>query len=176
MSSHATAVLAADLVLFDKYNQVLLVRRRNDPHAGKLALPGGRLNFGETFIEAAIREGREETGLDLANVKLVEVGTYGAPGRDPRGRLVSVAFAAIITGPVNAVAGDDASAVHWVDADDALNEGLAIDHATILADAMGLLYDGGLDATNRVVHFENHISGDVGQHIQAHTINNLELS
>jgi 8-oxo-dGTP diphosphatase len=174
MPNHATATLAADLVLFNGYNEVLLARRANDPFAGRWALPGGRVDEGETFLAAAVREAAEETGLDLTNVKLVEVGTYGTPGRDPRGRVVSVAYAAKGSFPA-AVAGSDAAELAWVDPDDALEQGLAFDHATILADALGLLYDHALDTPTSTFHFENHFNGNVGRHIQAHTINNLEL-
>lgn len=173
--THATAVLAADLVLFDENDSVLLVRRAGGPCFGMWALPGGRVDVGETFLAAAVREAREETGLDLTSINLVEVGIYGDPGRDPRGRVVSVVYTARLTAAVPR-AGSDAAELRWIHHDDALNDGLAFDHAAILADALSLLYDGGLDATTRVVHFENHIRGGVGQHIQAHTINNLELS
>lgn len=141
MTLPESAVLAADIILIDKDGKVLVIRRGDDPFKGLWALPGGCLNAGEPFLDAAIREAMEETSIDLSQVRLVEVGTYGAPGRDPRGRVVSIAFAARLTEPVTAVAGDDAAEARWVNPGDALRDGLAFDHDRILRDALRRLDD-----------------------------------
>lgn len=137
-------LIAVDLVLFNEYSQVLVILRRDDPFKGRWALPGGLVGT-ETLLAAAIREALEETGLDLTDVRLVQLGAYGDPGRDPRGRVVSVAYTAKLTGPVKAVASDDAAELRWIDPDTALHDGLAFDHNVILTDALDRLYDGALD-------------------------------
>lgn len=141
--------------------ELLLIERGGEPYKGHLALPGGFVNAanvsldavdrmrratgsnidaGETFLEAAIRELREETGLDAQKdvIVLDAVGVYDAPGRDPRGRVISQAFSALVlaeeTGHV--AAGDDAAAVRWVDITEIDTVDLAFDHNVIVADAI----------------------------------------
>jgi 8-oxo-dGTP diphosphatase len=86
------AVLVADVVP----PQLLLIQRKQDPHAGSWALPGGFVDEGETLDAAAGRELQEETSVDPAKVKLTQIGTFGDPGRDPRGWNVCVAYAALV--------------------------------------------------------------------------------
>src|SRR5690349_1621851 len=85
-----TPLLAADCVVFDERGRLLLIRRRNPPFQGQFALPGGFVGVGETVEAAAVRELKEETGLDGTAVKLV--GVYSDPKLDPRGHTVSIAF------------------------------------------------------------------------------------
>ncbi|MGW4400682.1 NUDIX domain-containing protein [Amycolatopsis nivea] len=135
---------AADAVLFARQDgvwHVLLIERGWDPHQGKLALPGGHVEPGETSEQAARREAEEETGLGLAGIPMRLVGVYDKPGRDARGRYVSVAYTATLSGaalPVP-VAGDDAARAMWLPlaaaAVEAKRGGFAFDHAAILADA-----------------------------------------
>ncbi|MFI2214952.1 NUDIX domain-containing protein [Streptomyces sp. NPDC020141] len=73
-------------------DDVLLIERGWPPHQGKLALPGGHIDEGETSRDAAARELLEETGVAVSVDELVLVGVYDAPARDPRGRYVSVAY------------------------------------------------------------------------------------
>ena len=90
--------LAVDLaILTVRENQlhVLVVERANEPYQGCAALPGGFLRDGEDLRQAAERELAEETSLDGAALHLEQLATYGAPDRDPRGRVVSVAYLAI---------------------------------------------------------------------------------
>jgi 8-oxo-dGTP diphosphatase len=118
---------------------VLLITRRDDPFQGRLALPGGYIDPGETPVDAAIREAEEETGLTLAEDQMHYIGVYDEPGRDPRGPVSSTAYATVITGDVTVRAGDDAATADWVDIETALQSPMAFDHGRILADAYTLI-------------------------------------
>jgi 8-oxo-dGTP diphosphatase len=115
---------------------VLVIHRRWPPHQGRAALPGGYVEPAERSEDAVRRELREETGIDVPRWRRLDV--YDDPHRDPRGRVVSVAYLAQLPGIVAPTAGDDASAARWarVDALLADPDTLAFDHAQILADAM----------------------------------------
>ncbi len=117
--------------------QVLLIRRGHDPHAGSWALPGGRVEGGETFMQAAKRELLEETGLFVAST-LGLVGLYDTPGRDPRGHYVSAAFLAHLSTTATPKPGDDATQAQWWSVADVLAHvvRLAFDHQKIISDAV----------------------------------------
>lgn len=127
-----------DIVAF-RGGAVLLITRRDDPFQGRLALPGGYIDPGETPVDAAIREAEEETGLTLAEDQMHYIGVYDEPGRDPRGHVSSTAYATVITGDVTVRAGDDAATADWVDIETALQSPMAFDHGRILADAYTLI-------------------------------------
>lgn len=136
----------ADIVLFALHNgkpQVLLVQRSwdSDAYPGVWALPGGFVDEGETALQAAHRELHEETGLMAW--ALTRVGRYDAPGRDPRGPVVSEAFMTVLPIRHLPIAGDDARAALWVPLQPALEqpEVLAFDHHHILTDAHNLIHD-----------------------------------
>jgi 8-oxo-dGTP diphosphatase len=113
---------------------VLLVERGQEPYAGHWALPGGFLLPEESAERAARRELAEETGLaDVTGLHLEQLRTYSEPGRDPRMRVVSVAFTALLPDPPEPHAGTDAAEARWVPYDKA--QGLAFDHDRILAEA-----------------------------------------
>ena len=131
------ASVTADAVLFaekDRQMYVLLIQRGNEPYKGYWAFPGGFLEMDETVARCAERELEEETGIQLTGMQLV--GVYSDVERDPRGRVVTAAYAAMTTMP-EANAGDDAAAAKWWPLN-ALPE-LAFDHDTILEDAKRVL-------------------------------------
>ncbi|WP_078898296.1 NUDIX hydrolase [Streptomyces sp. CNQ-509] len=118
---------------------VLLVERGEDPFQGMLALPGGFLNHAyEEILDAAHRELSEETALTAGWVHLEQLATYGDAGRDPRGRVVSVAHLAITPGLPEPVAGTDAMHAAWVPAEPVLSGEvkLAFDHRRIVMDGI----------------------------------------
>ncbi|MFD4194133.1 NUDIX hydrolase [Amycolatopsis thermoflava] len=135
-------LVAVDLVILtlrDSALNVLLVERGIDPFRGARALPGGFLNnAGEDIVAAARRELAEEANLDAATLHLEQLGAYGEPGRDPRGRVVSVAYLAISPGLPEPVAGTDAARAAWTPVDEALSDTarLAFDHLRILLDGV----------------------------------------
>ncbi|MDQ0486824.1 8-oxo-dGTP diphosphatase [Streptomyces thermodiastaticus] len=113
---------------------VLLVERGQEPYAGRWALPGGFLRPDESAERAARRELGEETGLtDVTGLHLEQLRTYSEPGRDPRMRVVSVAFAALLPDAPEAHGGGDAAQARWTPCEAARD--LAFDHDRILADA-----------------------------------------
>ena len=110
--------------------RVLLIRRRNPPFQGCWAIPGGFVGMQESLDEAARRELEEETGLRA--VYLEQLYTFGAPERDPRTRVISVAYYALLPGHNHEVrAADDAREAAWFPVT-ALPPNLAFDHAHIL--------------------------------------------
>lgn len=113
--------------------QVLLIRRGIEPFLGAWALPGGFVRMDEDLESAARRELEEETSL--REVFLEQLYTFGSTGRDPRGRVVSVAFYALVRPEQHPAKGDtDASEAGWFRADEM--PPLAFDHAEILAMAL----------------------------------------
>jgi 8-oxo-dGTP diphosphatase len=119
---------------------VLLIRRAvdHDTEPGAWALPGGHVDAGETARVAAARELFEESGLPLTageERRMSLVGVYDTPGRDPRGRYVSAAYAIVLPQMVDVAGGDDADRTEWVPVTEALSRTLAFDHNVILRDA-----------------------------------------
>lgn len=141
--------LTADIVIM-RNNQdldvieVLLIERGNEPFKGMLALPGGFANKDETLIETASRELNEETGLELETDDLYFIGLFDTPGRDPRGWVVTAAFAAYLDMEytLDVIASDDAVGFEWVPIHALIGQELAFDHNTIICRAF-LNYFGG---------------------------------
>ena len=136
--------VTTDCVIFtyeDWKLKVLLVRRGGEPYKGEWALPGGFLRNDETAKDGALRELREETGLAAAAIG--ELGVFSDPGRDPRERVITIAFYALVK-PSEVVGGDDADEAAWFSID-ALPP-LAFDHDKIL--------DAAMERLRRDIHFE----------------------
>ncbi len=107
----AVSVDVAIFSLRDKDLQILLVRRAHPPYQGRWAIPGGFIQAGESIDAAARRELREETSVQ--SVYLEQLYTFGAPKRDPRGHVITVAYFALVPAEVTARAGDDAAEAAW---------------------------------------------------------------
>lgn len=134
--AHPRPALAVDGVVFglDEADlKVLLIQRGLEPFAGRWALPGGFVRIGESVDAAARRELAEETGLD--RVFLEQLYTFGEPGRDPRERVVTVAYYALVRlGDHQVRAATDARQAAWFAADDL--PPLAFDHDAIVEAAL----------------------------------------
>ncbi len=116
--------------------KVLLIERGVTPYKGRLALPGGFVKESESLEDAARRELQEETDI-AAPPYLEQLGAYGDPGRDPRMRVVTVAFAAIVPDLGTPRGGTDAEGAKLVAVSSALRgKNLAFDHDRILRDAL----------------------------------------
>ena len=129
MAGPETPKLMVDIVIPDGEGRVLLIQRANDPYEESWALPGGFVDVGETVEEAAAREAKEETGLDVEILRMV--GVYSEPERDPLGHNVSVAFLA--RAEVDPSAASDAADAAFLDPS---STDLAFDHQKIIADAL----------------------------------------
>jgi len=116
--------------------KILLIQRSGRPFAGMWALPGGFVDMGETLEQAAKRELQEETGI--SRLYLEQLYTFGDPGRDPRDRVITVAYYALVKLTDHTIKADtDASDVAWFGVSDLPR--LAFDHAKIVASALGRL-------------------------------------
>lgn len=138
---HLTAAVAVDLVVLtvrDGSFLTVVVERGIPPFKGCIALPGGFVLADETLAEAATRELSEETGVASDSAHLEQLATYGDPDRDPRGRVVSVAYLAFVPDLPNPVAGSDAAGAGLESVDDllAVPNRLAFDHHRILSDGV----------------------------------------
>ena len=130
MPRPVTPVLAADVIieLIDRPNRPIVLIERLNPPPG-WAIPGGFVDVGERLEQAAVREAKEETCLDVTLVTLL--GCYSDPSRDPRGHTVTAVYVGEARGEPRAA--DDARAV-MIAAPDALPDYLAFDHALVLSD------------------------------------------
>ena len=124
--------MTVDIVIFTLREgslQVLLVKRGVPPFEGQYAIPGGFIRGDESLEEAALRELHEETGV--RDVFLEQLYTFGDPKRDPRGRVITVAYYALIASDkLSLVAGADAAEAQWFPASGVPT--LAFDHKSIL--------------------------------------------
>ena len=126
--------VTADVVAITNESEpkVLLIQRGGEPFKGCWAFPGGFMEMDETTEQCAKRELEEETGLVLTD--LHQIGAYSKVDRDPRGRTITVAYLAIVDGPLPVTGQDDAVNAEWF----SINElpPLAFDHNEILTDAI----------------------------------------
>lgn len=140
--------VAADIVLFNipeynlaylrpngaygtKHIKVLLITRKDN---GKLALPGGYMEIDEQTKDTAVRELEEEAGI--YGMSLVPVGVFDAVDRDPRGRIISVAYTGITYGDCKVKAGDDAKEAEWFYYDQLPVDKIGFDHVEIIKKAL----------------------------------------
>ncbi len=114
-------------IVIDVHGQIVLIERRNEPFGW--ALPGGFVEYGESLEEAAVREAREETSLEIRALRLI--GCYSDPARDPRQHNISAVYAA--TADAAPIAGDDAAGAALFSLE-RLPAPLCFDHAKIIED------------------------------------------
>ena len=126
-------MLTADCVVVNPRSEVLLIRRGNEPFRGCWALPGGFMEMDETIECCAVRELQEETGILVDESRAVLVGVFSRPGRDPRGRTVTVAYRVDLEEEVEVKGSDDAAEARWFPL--AALPPLAFDHAEVIAAA-----------------------------------------
>ena len=137
MTKPITPLVAVDALIKYSNDSIVLIRRKNSPFKGFLALPGGFVDVGETVEEACIREAFEETRLKVKILKLI--GVFSEPNRDPRGHNISVAFICVpISEKEDPEAGDDAAALEVIPFKEIPNLELAFDHKDIII-ASGIL-------------------------------------
>jgi 8-oxo-dGTP diphosphatase len=134
------AAVAVDLVVLtirEDRLAVLLVRRGVAPDQGRWALPGGFVGKREGLLQAAARQLEAGAGIGAVQAHLEQLATYGAPKRDPRGRVVSTAYLALLPQP-GSPAGPDARGARWRVAEDILSDPdrLALDHHRILSEGV----------------------------------------
>lgn len=126
--------VTVDVVIFSILNEmlkVLLIKRKAWPYEGMWAIPGGFVDIVESLEHAAYRELAEETGVSSSDVYLEQLYTFGEPGRDPRTRVITVAYFALVSADkINPQAASDAADVGWFSVYDLPS--LAFDHADIL--------------------------------------------
>ncbi len=123
--------VAVDIVIFTIQSgvlKVLLVKRKIKPFVGQFAIPGGFIHDDENLDEAALRELREETGV--TDVYLEQLYSFGEPDRDPRGRVISISYFALISADRTLKAGSDAAEASWWPVNELPQMGF--DHAKIL--------------------------------------------
>lgn len=130
--------VTADCIVFTRESNpnVLLIERGADPYKGCWAFPGGFMDMDETTEQCAIRELKEETGLEVTDVQ--QIGTYSKVDRDPRGRTITVAYLAVVESQMEVKGQDDAAMAQWFPID-ALPD-LAFDHDVIMKDAVVLFH------------------------------------
>ena len=122
-----------DIIIEREGGGVVLIKRKNPPFGW--ALPGGFVDYGETLEQAAVREAKEETCLEVTSIR--QFHAYSAPDRDPRGHTISMVFIARSSGEPRAA--DDAQEIGIFRADQ-LPQPLAFDHGKILADYFSHAY------------------------------------
>lgn len=131
-SNHRNPIPTVDIIIELK-GGIVLIERKNPPDGW--ALPGGFVDYGETLESAAVREAREETGLDVELIR--QFHTYSDPQRDPRHHTVTTVYVAKAQG--TAIAGDDAKAA-GVFEKEGLPEKIVFDHKEILNDYFSRRY------------------------------------
>ena len=133
MADYKIPSLTADIFIFDDDLNFILIKRKNDPYKDYWALPGGFVEYGESVEDAAVREAKEETSIDVKLKELVNV--YSNPNRDPRGHTVTVAYTA--KGDLASKKADsDASDIKIFSQEKLKDINIAFDHAKIINDCL----------------------------------------
>ncbi|MEU7784385.1 NUDIX domain-containing protein [Amycolatopsis sp. NPDC049159] len=136
---HPPFAVTVDLVVLTLTGDelcALVVRRGVPPYEGEWALPGGFVRADEDLSDAARRELAEETGLAAGTVHIEQLAGYGAPDRDPRMRVITIAYLALAPDLPTPLAGTDAAEARWAPVRSLAAERLAFDHDRILADGL----------------------------------------
>lgn len=146
-SKYWHAAITADVVLihYDILNgsepNILLVTRKNEPFKGKLALPGGFFEETDKSVEDCIkRELFEETGIEISTCCLDTLCVQSSKDRDPRERVVSIAYSCIASRKKEPIANDDALEAKWYPIKDIHPKDLAFDHREIIYRALNSEY------------------------------------
>lgn len=126
-------VPTVDIVIYNALREIVLIKRNNTPFGW--ALPGGFVDYGERVEDAALREAREETGLELDPEAIAGglLGVYSDPSRDPRQHTMSVVFTAQVGEEAEPMGGDDAAEAHFFKLDN-LPDPIVFDHKKIIMD------------------------------------------
>ena len=129
--------VTVDAVVFNlEITEVLLIQRKNEPGKGQWALPGGFIEIDEELEESVARELMEETGIDCPG-PWKQVGAYGRVDRDPRGRVIMIAFTTLLNKDKNCLeAGDDAQDARWFSLKEIPE--MAFDHPDVVKNALKL--------------------------------------
>ena len=132
MSKPNTPLITVDaVILLNNKKDLILIRRKNPPFQGELALPGGFVDIGETVENACIREAKEETNINIKIIKLI--GVFSDPKRDPRGHNITIAFLCEpLTDEEKPKAKDDAAALEIIPLSRIQSLKLAFDHKEII--------------------------------------------
>ncbi|MBZ9570041.1 NUDIX hydrolase [Methanobrevibacter sp. TMH8] len=141
MSEYKKPSVTVDIIIFNEDNndkieknnkdEFILIKRKNEPFKNYWAIPGGFVDYGETVENAAIREAKEETGIDVKLKKLI--GVYSDPKRDPRGHTITIVYLAI--GDFNQMkASSDAACANIFSFNTIMSMKIAFDHKKILND------------------------------------------
>ena len=137
MSKYKKPSITVDIVIFnessDEKKKFVLIKRKNEPFKDYWAIPGGFVEYGETVEDSAIREAKEETGIDIKLKRLFKV--YSKPDRDPRGHTITIVY--IATGNINDLkAGSDAYDTKICSFEELSSLKIAFDHENILTDIL----------------------------------------
>ncbi len=136
MSNYKKPSITADIFIYNENQEFILIKRKNNPFKDSWALPGGFVDYGESLEDAAIREAKEETTIDIYDLNQFKV--YSKPSRDPRGHTITLVFLA--KGNMDdRKADDDAKEINIFSWEDLNNIDLAFDHLEILMDIKNYL-------------------------------------